>query len=294
MGRPERELDPEAGPVQRFACDLRRLRREAGSPPYRELANRAKYSVTVLSRAASGRELPSLAVTLAYVGACGGDQDYWRASWYETARQLNSSDTSDTKQDPGRHDVDSPSGWPHRNALMVGGAVTLVLMIGIVGWAAWPFGGHDAALPRGQAGGAARTSRLPHDGADPKAADCIADAVTIASEPIRLTAPVTAAGQSFRRGTVIGTVELRYSPRCMAAWSRVTPTVAFDHPLSGKEIVGVVRPADNGSSRFQPGHVEEAYTDLLSTGPGCVSAYAIYLIADGHRVSARTACRQHP
>jgi hypothetical protein len=140
----------------------------------------------------------------------------------------------------------------------------------------------------------ARTSRPSHDGADPKAAGCIADAVTIATAPIRLSVPVTADGRSFPRGAVIGAVELRYSARCLAAWSRVTPAVAFDHPLSGREIVGVVRPANNGSSSFQPGHVEEAYTDLLRTGPGCVSAYAIFLVADGHRASARTACREHP
>ncbi|MBO4273272.1 XRE family transcriptional regulator, partial [Microbispora triticiradicis] len=35
MGRPERDLSPEEGPVQAFAVALRRLREEAGTPTYR-------------------------------------------------------------------------------------------------------------------------------------------------------------------------------------------------------------------------------------------------------------------
>ncbi len=81
MGRPERPVDPEAGPVQRFAWELRRLRERAGSPSYRRLARRACYSATALSEAAGGVELPSLAVALAYVEACGGDVVEWEAHW---------------------------------------------------------------------------------------------------------------------------------------------------------------------------------------------------------------------
>lgn len=50
--RPERPLDSDGGPVQRFAADLRRLRREAGNPGYRQLARRAHFSVTSLAEAA--------------------------------------------------------------------------------------------------------------------------------------------------------------------------------------------------------------------------------------------------
>ncbi|MFI9150555.1 hypothetical protein [Streptomyces sp. NPDC053367] len=77
MGRKEKPLDPDAGPVQRFAADLRALRAEAGHPTYRAMAQRTGYSAPALSQAAAGEKLPTLAVTLAYVAACGGDTDDW-------------------------------------------------------------------------------------------------------------------------------------------------------------------------------------------------------------------------
>ncbi|MGH8931953.1 MAG: hypothetical protein ACRDZO_15360 [Egibacteraceae bacterium] len=88
MGRPERLINPEDGPVQRFAVQLRELRQATGRPSYRQLAKRAHYSVTALSEAAGGERLPTLAVTLAYVEACGGDQDEWRARWQAVAEEL--------------------------------------------------------------------------------------------------------------------------------------------------------------------------------------------------------------
>lgn len=60
----------------------------AGSPPYRQLALRAHCSAASLSVAAGGRRLPSLAVTLAYVQACGGDVREWRHRWQLLAAEL--------------------------------------------------------------------------------------------------------------------------------------------------------------------------------------------------------------
>jgi type II secretory pathway pseudopilin PulG len=77
----------------RFAGDLRRLRERAGSPTYRELATRAHYSPAALSEAAGGRKLPTLAVTLAYVSACGGDTAGWLARWRQTAAELADEET---------------------------------------------------------------------------------------------------------------------------------------------------------------------------------------------------------
>ncbi|MGP4010772.1 nSTAND1 domain-containing NTPase [Streptomyces sp. 4N124] len=87
MGRRETPVDPNAGPVQRFAYDLRKVRREAGGLTYREMARRTHYSVTALSQAAAGEQLPSLAVTLAYVRACGGDVQEWERRWQETSQE---------------------------------------------------------------------------------------------------------------------------------------------------------------------------------------------------------------
>ncbi|MFB8414416.1 hypothetical protein ACFC63_02720 [Streptomyces albidoflavus] len=81
MGRQEKPIDPYAGRVQRFASDLRELRRGAGGVPYRELAPVAGYSAATLAAAAAGKQLPSWKVTCAYVRACGGDVDRWRERW---------------------------------------------------------------------------------------------------------------------------------------------------------------------------------------------------------------------
>ena len=83
MGRPERSLDPDAGPAQRLAHELRELRRSAGSPSYRTMAQGAGFSATSLSDAARGKRLPSLAVVQAYVRACGGDPGEWEPRWKE-------------------------------------------------------------------------------------------------------------------------------------------------------------------------------------------------------------------
>jgi transcriptional regulator with XRE-family HTH domain/KaiC/GvpD/RAD55 family RecA-like ATPase len=76
----------------RFAADLRRLRQESGNPTYRQLAERVHYSVATLSTAANGQKLPSLAVTMAYVRACAGDQDKWERRWHELAAELATED----------------------------------------------------------------------------------------------------------------------------------------------------------------------------------------------------------
>jgi tetratricopeptide (TPR) repeat protein len=87
MGRRERPLDPSTGILYEFANGLRELREGAGGPSYGHLARATHYSVATLARAASGRALPTLDVTLAYVAACGGQPDEWRERWREAARR---------------------------------------------------------------------------------------------------------------------------------------------------------------------------------------------------------------
>ncbi|WP_305067990.1 ATP-binding protein [Kitasatospora sp. A2-31] len=103
MPRRESPLDEGDGPLLRFASDLRALRERAGSPPYRQLAVRAHCSAASLSVAAGGRRLPSLAVTLAYVQACGGDVRQWQHRWQLLAAEL-AADTAARRraQDAGR------------------------------------------------------------------------------------------------------------------------------------------------------------------------------------------------
>ncbi|MEE1931334.1 WD40 repeat domain-containing protein [Streptomyces sp. TRM 70351] len=87
-GRAEGELDPEAGAVPRFAAGLRALRESAGRPTYRAMARRARYGVTALSQAAAGKHLPTRAVALAYVQACGGDVAEWERRWHKASAEL--------------------------------------------------------------------------------------------------------------------------------------------------------------------------------------------------------------
>lgn len=47
----------------------------------------AHYSAATLARAAGGRVMPSLEVTLAYVAACGGDMAEWRSAWTEVSQR---------------------------------------------------------------------------------------------------------------------------------------------------------------------------------------------------------------
>lgn len=101
MPRPERPLDPCAGPVQRFATELRRLRAGAGNPGYRKMAERVEYSATTLSDAAGGRRLAPLPVVRAYVRACGGDPAEWEQRWRAVAADLaDGQDAASSAQQP--------------------------------------------------------------------------------------------------------------------------------------------------------------------------------------------------
>ncbi|MGW4959882.1 nSTAND1 domain-containing NTPase [Nonomuraea sp. NPDC004186] len=91
MGRPEQPVDPLAGPVERLAWELRRLRDEAGRPSYRVLAQRAHFSRSTLAEAATGTRLPTLEATLAYAVACGGDPAEWERKWQLVAAELERS-----------------------------------------------------------------------------------------------------------------------------------------------------------------------------------------------------------
>jgi len=100
MGRPERAIDPNDGPVAEFASELRKLRAKAGRPSYRELARRASFSATVLSEAAGGRSLPTLAVVKGYVRACGGDDEEWEERWRRAADQRREEDEGAARPAP--------------------------------------------------------------------------------------------------------------------------------------------------------------------------------------------------
>ncbi|WP_157436712.1 ATP-binding protein [Actinospica robiniae] len=88
MGRRERPIEDDGGPVPVFAAELRRLRAAAGSPTYRALAERTHYAASVLSAATRGAQLPTWPVVRAFVLACGGSEPEWRERWDAADRLL--------------------------------------------------------------------------------------------------------------------------------------------------------------------------------------------------------------
>lgn len=91
MPRPPRPLDPSAGPVQAFAAELRKLREEAGSPKYLQMARKTGKSRTALAEAAGGDHLPTWETVAAFVTACGRDPAAWRGRWEETRERARAS-----------------------------------------------------------------------------------------------------------------------------------------------------------------------------------------------------------
>lgn len=74
--------------VDDFAAALGRVRRHAGLT-YRQLAERAHYSHPQLIRATNGKQLPTWAVTAAYLTGCGVPADLlpvWRRRWERASR----------------------------------------------------------------------------------------------------------------------------------------------------------------------------------------------------------------
>ncbi len=85
--------------MQALAARLRELRRLAGNPGYRELARRSGFSLAALANAAGGRQMPSLAVTMAFVRACGGDPVEWQTHWQQAAAERAA---SQAREDAGK------------------------------------------------------------------------------------------------------------------------------------------------------------------------------------------------
>lgn len=78
-------------PLAELAAALRALRTQAGNPPYRSMAQKVNLSHTTLSRAATGKSLPTWDVIEAYVTACGGDPRDYRQLWEEASAKIRSS-----------------------------------------------------------------------------------------------------------------------------------------------------------------------------------------------------------
>lgn len=303
MGRGERPLDPEAGAVEKFAYELRQLRHRSGAPTYRTLADQTHYSVTALSQAAAGRTLPTLPVVRAFVRACGGDVEAWERRWHETARAVTPDGTrrDDTAGDeilapsqgvkpgsvPGAEPQDtetiSQHGWKPRLAqpktrILAGRlgpraatisavSVTAAVVATVMLWPAAPSRGAGAVDPVA-------------DGSDPTRAGCGQGAVTLATTNVH-----------FPTDQLSGEIDLRYSPRCHAAWGRFEPETGWK-PGSGTMVtVWTIRPADQATQSYTVEYGGEAVIgNMLMTARGCVAAEVSMARGETSSPVATTVC----
>ncbi|MFF8975506.1 helix-turn-helix domain-containing protein [Streptomyces cellulosae] len=137
-GRRERPLDPAAGPLERFAWELRTLREAAGLT-YADMAEVSHFSSSTLSQAAAGHRLPTRDVVLAYVGACGGDPHTWEDRWEQVRRavQVAATPGADDALGHGCNDTETTSFVGREAELAAGaealGAYRLVTLVGVGG-----------------------------------------------------------------------------------------------------------------------------------------------------------------
>ena len=129
--------------VADFAAQLRELRERAGRPSYRRLAQLAHYSHTALSQAAAGHSLPSLAVTQAFVRACGADVEEWSARWREVGQVARSPGEPPCPLVQGPARVDSRwraaiGGLRGKGKITVAGMAAAACIIAVVLWTVAP------------------------------------------------------------------------------------------------------------------------------------------------------------
>ncbi|GAB3148454.1 hypothetical protein GCM10027290_33200 [Micromonospora sonneratiae] len=338
MGRPERRIDPQAGPVQAFAAELRALRESAGMPKYATLAHRTGKSKTVLTEAAGGRRLPTWETVAAYVEGCEGDPLHWRQRWEnvsrlvapdlveaeqpDTAADLAEAEQPDTAADLAEADqpnraadlaeADQPNraadlaeaDQPNRAADLAGGAATVtgtatttssanpgrrpfwLLAGGLAGLLAIVLGAAAVADgPGPEPQPEADTGLVVADEADPKDSGCAAFPDVLSLDHVEMV----------HDQRPIGALELRYSPRCGAAWPRFTPYGNSPVPAETVVHVDVVRPADGRRANFaMPYAGTSVFGNVLRSTESCVLAEARVVRAQAAEpqvvASARTAC----
>ena len=119
--------------LDNFHAELRKLREDAGQPSLRAMSRTAHYSHTALSGVVSGGRLPSIDLTLAYVRACGGDEEEWRARWHQARRRVeaDAAENAVGPQDPGLHTATPPAGRRRRHWLIAACAASAVAVVGV-------------------------------------------------------------------------------------------------------------------------------------------------------------------
>jgi hypothetical protein len=285
-GRPESPLNPENGAAAGLAAQLRQLREEAGRPSYRQLARTAYYSPSALSQAAAGRELPSLAVALAFAEACGGDRQEWTARWQAAAAASGAVTASPEVSAPGDEPATAAGrgirarrDWVRRarwRRLSMAGLAAAAVAGCLLAWSS-----HDGTTPQVVQRPVGGLSAPVFDGASPDVAGCDIGSGVLGSRSVL-------AGN----GVLLGTVQLRYSRRCAAVWARFLPSPALSGAGAVVITLKLVRRPDGttevSSLRFTGGRQR---SDLLLLHAGCAQG-SVEITRSGRALaSATTACQ---
>jgi hypothetical protein len=266
--------------VGRFAADLRELRVRAGSPSYRQLARTTHYSSSTLAGAVAGKRLPTEPVLVAFVTACGGDPD----EWVRKLRRAGEPVAGDRAQPP-IHTMPAgaparPRRWYRRGALVLAGCA--LVAIGATGEAVVHTALDDPAVAPSDAPvytatpTSAPTGRVS-DGTDPHVGGCYDDGQLADKAPV------------MEDGVQIGALELRYSPRCAAGWTRLylypgQPT------MLGQAVVGS---GDGRTASLTDPLVRQVpvYTDVIVPGKGgCLSAQGVVYTTGRRPLTAAIRC----
>ncbi|MFB9233955.1 DUF2690 domain-containing protein [Plantactinospora siamensis] len=278
-----------------FVAELARLRREAGQPSLRKMSATAHYSHTALSSVLSGGRLPSRELTLAFVRACGGDEEAWAERWHRenalsqgaepgTAQPPATAQPRGTAQPPGTAQplatAEPPVGPDRRRRLprwalvAAGGLATLatIAAIGLVTGALPPRRAAEPAAPP--------APWSAPDGADPQEQHCQVDAISARTVQV----PDRTAGRP-----PYGALTLRYSPHCQAAWPLFVSTERV--PMGVTIRLRITRPADRAVSRFDYPYlvkhqVYSVFGNVLKTTGGCVSVAVEISTADNRSTLA--------
>ncbi len=319
-------LDPAAGPVERFATELRALRALAGDRPFWKMARQCAASKSALAAAAAGRQLPSRNVTREFVRACGGDWAWWSERWTQAADALEAARCGQEQQAgvvvirpqyllavlrsqlppaAGNASADPP---PPGRVLATGTghgrgrqwALASVLVAGLVAaGVAWGIGAphHSSHPPQAQASVAAVPAVTGQviDGTDPGLVGCFKDKITLQSAHVLLQKQAQLRGRTLPAGTDVGEISLVYSPHCGGAWARFYPTPGLN-PDPNDTTVGATtieadRPADHTEMLWRMGHIDSTYSGILLTGMGCAIARArVDMIGQNVAAVGQTVC----
>lgn len=296
MPRPERPVDPSAGPAQQFAASLRKLRAEAGNPSYRQMASVAHMSKASLSAAASGHRLPSLEAAKSYVLACGGDVEEWSRKWSAVRAELGL-----PARDADRRETPAPAepapralavpgsdgggtAWrvPHafrpqrRPVMILTSVVLVVLTVAIVQLQRDDSTSPSVGASTGTTAAPAHSSSPPtarfdggeqalEDNADPKKTGCGIDASKITT--------LDEVEVNTLNENLLGTAILRHAPHCRASWGKFDASSRLTF-LTGPHTVTITahRPATGtvGTPFTATFDGQPVFGNILLDHAGCV------------------------